>query len=58
MQEQEVLLMHQMAEEKNKKPDQFAENKAIMPYGDHVGAPSIVPQGVYKELTDSKGTYL
>ena len=25
----------------DKKPDSFAENKAIMPYGDHVGAPSI-----------------
>ena len=26
---------------KKKKPDMFAENKAIMPYGDHVGAPAI-----------------
>ena len=26
-----------------KKPDMFAENKAIMPYGDSVGAPSIQP---------------
>ena len=26
---------------KEKKPDMFAENKAIMPYGDHVGAPAI-----------------
>ena len=26
---------------KEKKPDMFAENKAIMPYGDHVGAPTI-----------------
>ena len=26
-----------------KKPDMFAENKAIMPYGDSVGAPSIKP---------------
>ena len=41
MQEQEVPLMQKMGQEKNKKPDMFAENKAIMPYGDHVGAPSI-----------------
>lgn len=27
----------------SKKPDQFAENKAIMPYGDNVGAPAIKP---------------
>ena len=26
---------------KKDKPDMFAENKAIMPYGDSVGAPSI-----------------
>ena len=26
---------------KEKKPDMFAENKAIMPYGDPVGAPAI-----------------
>ena len=59
MQEQEVLLMHQMAEEKNKKPDQFAENKAIMPYGDHVGAPSIVPTDLtaYKQEKVIKTNY-
>ena len=47
--------MRQMSEEKNKKPDQYAENKAIMPYGDHVGAPSIVPTDLtaYKDLLDS-----
>jgi len=28
---------------KKKKPDMFAENKAIMPYGDSVAAPSIHP---------------
>ena len=43
MQEQEVPLMQKMGQEKNKKPDMFAENKAIMPYGDSVSAPSIIP---------------
>ena len=35
----------------SKKPDQFAENKAIMPYGDNVGAPSIHPTNItaYKQ---------
>ena len=33
------------------KPDMFAENKAIMPYGDSVGAPAIKPTniGAYKQ---------
>ena len=35
--------MNILSQETNKKPDQFAENKAIMPYGDRVGAPSIHP---------------
>ena len=35
--------MNILSQETNKKPDQFAENKAIMPYGDSVGAPSIHP---------------
>ena len=43
MQEQEVPLMQKMGQGKNKKPDMFAENKAIMPYGDSVSAPSIIP---------------
>ena len=36
---------------KEKKPDMFAENKAIMPYGDHVGAPAIKTTDIsaYKE---------
>ena len=28
------------------KPDMFAENKAIMPYGDSVGAPAIRPTNI------------
>ena len=28
------------------KPDMFAENKAIMPYGDNVGAPAIRPTNI------------
>lgn len=33
------------------KPDMFAENKAIMPYGDNVSAPSIKPVNIvaYKQ---------
>ena len=33
------------------KPDMFAENKAIMPYGDSVGAPAIRPTNIeaYKQ---------
>ena len=33
------------------KPDMFAENKAIMPYGDNVGAPAIRPTNIeaYKQ---------
>lgn len=30
-----------MSQETNKKPDMYAENKAIMPYGDSVSAPKI-----------------
>jgi len=34
-----------------KKPDMYAEDKAIMPYGDSVAAPSITPTNIsaYKE---------
>lgn len=31
---------------KKDKPDMFAENKAIMPYGDSVGAPAIKPVNI------------
>ena len=36
---------------KKDKPDMFAENKAIMPYGDSVSAPSIHPTNIsaYKQ---------
>jgi hypothetical protein len=30
----------------SKKPDMFAENKSVMPYGDNVGAPAIRPDDV------------
>jgi len=38
------------------KPDMFAENKAIMPYGDNVGAPAIRPTniGAFKQEKISK----
>mgnify|MGYP001962778088 CR=1 FL=1 len=38
-----IKKMEQLME---KKPDSFAENKSLLPYGDRVGAPSIVPDNV------------
>ena len=42
------FLIFNMAKDK---PDMFAENKAIMPYGDNIGAPSIKPTNIaaYKQ---------
>ena len=44
---------------KEKKPDMFAENKAIMPYGDHVGAPAIRTTDIssYKQKNLIKTTH-
>jgi hypothetical protein len=41
------------------KPDMFAENKAIMPYGDNIGAPSIKPTNIaaYKQEKIVKTNY-
>ena len=35
-----------MSDNQDKKPDMFAENKSVMPYGDNVGAPAIRPDDV------------
>ena len=43
MQEKQVPLMQKMGQGRQYwRPDMFAENKAIMPYGDSVSAPSII----------------
>ena len=44
---------------KKDKPDMFAENKAIMPYGDSVAAPSIHPTNIsaYKQEKVIKTNY-
>ena len=35
-----------VSDNQDKKPDMFAENKSVMPYGDNVGAPAIRPDDV------------